>query len=472
MAMEVQMRQRKQAVKRSMTTTPSNPLELLNPNAAGIDIGAAQHYVAVPAGRDGDGQDVRCFNAFTADLHALARWLKACGIDTVAMESTGVYWIPLFELLEAQGLQVHLVNPRSVKNAPGRKSDVLDCQWIQQLHTYGLLSGAFRPEEQICILRSYVRQRAMLISSAATHIQHMQKALDQMNIKLHQVVEDITGATGMRIIRSILDGQRDALSLAQLRDARCKHDVATIAASLHGNWRKEHLFALKQAVELFDFYQSQITACNRAIEEHLHSFEAEDSSPPDSPAVAGKGPKHQFGFDAHGHLQRISGVDLTRIEGINVTTAMGIIAETGLDMNRWPSEKHFGSWLGLCPGTNVSGGKRLSSRSKPTANRAAHLFRLAAYSLHRSKGAIGAFLRRKKAQLGAPKAITATAYKIARIFYNMLKHGTEYVALGQDYYEKRYRDRLLNNLKRNAQTLGYQLIQLTENTDEMVNNPV
>ncbi len=465
------MRQRAQADKRSMSTTSSSPLELLNANAAGIDIGAAEHYVAVPPGRDRQGQDVRSFKAFTADLHALVRWLKACGIDTVAMESTGVYWIPLFELLEAQGFEVHLVNPRSVKNAPGRKSDVLDCQWIQQLHTYGLLSGAFRPEESICVLRSYVRQRAMLIRSAASHIQHMQKALDQMNIKLHQVVEDITGATGMRIIRSILEGQRDALSLAQLRDARCKQSVATIAAALQGNWRKEHLFALKQAVALFDFYQSQISACDSAIEEHLHSFQADDSRPPKAPGAGGRGGKHPFAFDAHAHLQRISGVDLTRIEGINVTTAMGIIAETGLDMNRWRSEKHFGSWLGLCPGTKVSGGKRLSSRSKPTANRAAHLFRLAAYGLHRSKGAIGAFLRRKKAQLGAPKAITATAYKIARIFYTMLKHGTEYAALGQDYYEKRYRNRLLNNLKRKAQLLGYQLVQQTEINDKSVNTP-
>lgn len=460
------MNQRKQARKKKAHKVKTQ-FDLVNPNAAGIDIGSREHYVAVPPGRDPQGQDVRCFGAFTSDLYALAKWLKECSIETVAMESTSVYWIPLFEILETEGFEVQLVDPRSIKNVPGRKSDVVDCQWIQQLHTYGLLRGAFRPEEQVCVLRSYLRQRAMLIKGAATHIQHMQKALDQMNIKLHQVVEDITGTTGMRIIRGILNGERNAITLAKMRDPRCKNDEDTIAKSLHGNWRTEHLFALKQAVELFDTYRDQIAACDVAIEQHLQSFDTDSVDIPTAPTGCGKGGKNQFSFDAHSHLCRLTGVDLTRIEGIETSTAMGIIAEIGLDMNRWPSEKHFGSWLSLCPGTKVSGGKRISSRSKPSANRAAHLFRLAAYSLHRSKGAIGAFLRRKKAQLGAPKAITATAYKIARIFYNMLKHGTEYVELGQDYYEKRYRQRVLNNLKQNAKKFGYQLVQLPENPGNM-----
>lgn len=441
--------------------------DLINPDAAGIDVGASEHYVAVPGGRDADGQDVRHFKAFTADLYALARWLKQCGVKTVAMESTSVYWIPLFEILEAKGFAVCLVNPRSVKNAPGRKTDVLDCQWLQQLHCYGLLRGAFRPDEQVCVLRSYLRHRSTLISSSSTTIQHMQKALDQMNLKLHQVVNDITGATGMRIIRSILDGQRDPVTLARLRDPRCKNDQQTIAKALQGNWRCEHLFALKQAVELFDFYRTQIADCDAIIEQHLDDFDDRSDGKPAGCGRKRKSGKNSFSFDAHGHLQRITGVDVTRIDGFDAVTGLGIIAETGLDMTRWPSEKHFGSWLAICPGSKVSGGKRLSSRTKPSANRAAHLFRMCAHSLHRSNSAIGAFLRRKKAQLGAPKAITATAYKIARIFYNMLKHGSEYVDPGQDYYEKRYRQRIVNNLKRKAKMFGFALVQLHENTNDV-----
>lgn len=440
--------------------------DLISPDAAGIDVGASEHYVAVPAGRDPDGQDVRHFKAFTADLYALAKWLKQCGVRTVAMESTSVYWIPLFEILDAKGFAVCLVNPRSVKNAPGRKTDVLDCQWLQQLHCYGLLQGAFRPDEQVCVLRSYMRQRAMLISSVTRTVQHMQKAFDQMNLKLHQVVNDITGATGMRIIRSILDGEHDPVALARLRDPRCKNDQQTIAKALQGNWRSEHLFALKQAVELFDFYRSQIADCDVAIEQHLYVFEDRSHSKPCSDAKRKSG-KNSFSFNAYDHLQRITGVDLTRVEGVDAVTGLGIVSETGLDMTRWPSENHFGSWLALSPGSKISGGKQLSSRTKPSANRAAHLFRMCANSLHRSNSAIGAFLRRKKAQLGAPKAITATAYKIARIFYNMLKHGSEYVDPGQDYYEKRYRQRMVNNLKRNAKRFGFALVQLNENIDNI-----
>lgn len=440
--------------------------DLINADAAGIDVGASEHYVAVPVGRDPDGQDVRRFEAFTADLYALATWLKQCGVNSVAMESTSVYWIPLFEILEAQGFAVCLVNPRSVKNAPGRKTDVLDCQWLQQLHSYGLLQAAFRPDEQVCVLRSYMRQRAMLISSITTSVQHMQKALDQMNLKLHKVVADITGATGMRIIRRIIDGERDPVALAQLRDPRCKNDYQTIAKALQGNLRSEHLFALKQAVELFDFYRSQIADCDAAIEQCLCTFE-DRSNGNRGPGVKRKPRKNSFSFNAHDHLQRITGVDPTRIDGVDAPTGLFIISEIGLDMSRWPSDKNFGSWLSLSPGSKVSGGKQLSSRTKPSANRAAHYFRLCANSLHRSNSAIGAFLRRKKAQKGAPKAITATAYKIARIFYNMLKHGSEYVDPGQDYYEKRYRQRILNNLKRNAKKLGYTLVPTKENTNNM-----
>jgi len=436
-------------------------LDQINLNAAGIDIGAEEHYVAVPQCRDPEGEDVRHFNTFTVDLLSLANWLKKCKIDTVAMESTSVYWIPLFEILDSQGFDVKLVNPRFIKNAPGRKTDVLDCQWIQQLHTYGLLQGSFRPDDQICELRSYLRQRSMLISYASHHIQHMQKALEQMNIKLNHVITDITGVTGMAIIRAIIAGERNPEKLAQMRNSRCKSSKSTIAKSLHGNWRSEHIFSLQQAVELYDFYKSQITACESRIQQHLETFDdRSDGKPLPKPPFKSGGCRKKFHFDARTYLYQMTGVDLTRIDGIDTPTALTIIGETGIDMSMWPTDKHFSSWLALSPGSKISGGKVLSSKSKPCANRAAHAFRLAAYSLHKSNSALGAFLRRKKSHLGSPKAITATAHKIARIFYNMLKTGTEYVDLGQDYYERCYRDRVITNLKRKAKQFGYDLVNV------------
>jgi transposase len=435
--------------------------EQINFNAAGIDIGADTHYVAVPKSRDPKGRDVRHFGSFTADLFALAAWLKECRIDTVAMESTGVYWIALYELLESKGFEVQLINPMFIKNVPGRKTDVLDCQWIQQLHTYGLLQGSFRPAEQICVLRGYLRQRAMLVSYASQHIQHIQKALEQMNIKLSQVIRDVTGTTGLNLIRAILGGERNPEKLSQLRDPRCKNDDQTIAKALHGNWRKEHLFALQQAVELFDFYQKKIADCDIEIERQLAGFDNRSQGP-----LSGQSRKttggNQLSFDARSHLYRMTGVDLTRIDGLEALTVLKIIGEIGLDMSRWPTEKHFASWLGLSPGSKISGGKVLSAKTKRCASRAAHCLRLAAYSLHKSKSAIGAFFRRKKAQLGPAKAITATAHKLARILYNMLKNGTEYKDIGQDYYEQRYKNRLFENLKRRAKQLGFELSVIKE----------
>ena len=433
-------------------------------NAAGIDVGAGSHYVALPPGRDPEGRDVRQFGAFTADLHALAQWLHRCGIETVAMESTGVYWIPLFELLAARGLEVRLVDPRQLKNVPGRKSDVLDCQWIQQLHTFGLLAAAFRPDDQICVLRSYLRQRAMLVTYAAHHIQHVQKALEQMNVKLTPVLSDVTGVTGLRIIRAILAGERDSRALARLRDRRCQQDEeASIARALEGSWRVEHLFALRQAVECLDFYQQQIAACDREIEAYLGHFDAKHEGPslPARPRTT-KPKRTALPFDVRNHLYRLTGVDLTRIDGIDAHTALKVLAETGLDMSRWPTEKHFASWLCLAPGTKVSGGKKLSGRTKPSASRAAAALRLAARSLHHSKSALGAFFRRLKVRLGAPKAITATAHKLARLLYRMIKFGTEYVDQGQEYYERRYRTRVLSSLTRRAHELGYTLIKTAD----------
>lgn len=427
-------------------------LQHLNAHAAGIDIGSKSHFVAVPEGTA--EQPVREFSTFTDDLERLAEWLSSCGITTVAMESTGIYWIPVFEILESHGFEVKLVNARHVKNVPGRKSDVLDCQWLQQLHTYGLLRGAFRPNDQVCALRAYVRQRSTLVRSAASYVQRMQKALAQMNLQLHNVVTDITGMTGMRIIKAILAGERNPGVLAAMRDRRCKNSEETIARSLKGNYRPEHLFSLQQAVELYEFYQAKIAACDQQILEQLKRFDGRtddgsDSKPPGSVGEA---------------LQQMSGVDLSSIDGIDTTTALKIIAEIGIDMSRWKTVKHFVSWLGLCPGTKVSGGKVLSSATKPVANKAAAALRMAAFALFNSKSALGAYLRRQRARLGAPKAITATAHKLARLVYIMLKHGSEYVDAGQEYYEERYRSRVVQNLKRKAHELGFELVAIQGQT--------
>ena len=449
----------------SKTKVPLPPqLKRVNLDAAGIDIGAEEHWAAVPPGRNTEGQDVRRFGAFTGELCALADWLKQCGIQTVAMESTGVYWIPLYELLVERGFEVLLVDARQAKNVPGRKTDVLDCQWLQELHTYGLLRGAFRPVDQVCILRSYLRQRSMLVSYASHHIQHMQKALEQMNLKLSHVVSDITGLTGMGIIKAILSGERDPVKLAKLRDPRCKSSEATVARALEGHYREEHLFTLQQAVELVEFYQQQMTACDRQIEACLQQFEEKSSETPMTTRRRKR--RRGIAFDARSYLYRMTGIDLTQIDSIEGNTALTVISEIGLDMSRWPTEKHFGSWLGLAPGSKVSGGKRLSGRTKPSANRAAAALRLAAQSLNQSQSALGAYFRRLKARLGAPKALTAAAYKLARILYRMLKYGAAYVDQGETVYEERYRDRLLRNLKRRAAELGFQLTAINSSTGQ------
>jgi len=430
-------------------------LEQVNLYAAGIDVGSQEHYVAVAEGLD--DKPVRSFPCFTGDLNRMADWLVEIGIQTVVMESTGVYWIPVFEILEERGLEVLLVNARHVKNVSGRKSDVLDCQWLQQLHTYGLLEGAFRPPEQVCALRAFLRQRENLIRYAASHVQHIQKALRQMNLLLDNVVSDITGKTGMLIIRTIVDGERDPHKLAQHRDRRCKRSEEEIAKSLEGHYRDEHLFALGQAVELYDIYHEKILACDHAIEQQIDTFDTESTR--DLPP--GKKMRKQgnaFAFDVRGQLYRITGVDLTRIDGIDETTALKFLSETGTDMSRWKTEKHFASWLGLSPGNKISGGKILNSKTKPSANRAAAALRVAAFTLANSKSALGAFYRRLRSRLGAPKAITATAHKLARLIYAMLKQGSEYVDLGQDYYEQQYQERIMNNLRKKAAQFGFTLI--------------
>jgi len=430
-------------------------LKQVNLYAAGIDIGSKSHFVAVSPNLD--DTPVREFSCFTIDLEHMANWLKKIGIKTIAMESTGVYWIPAYEILESRGFEVFLVNPRHLKNVPGRKTDVIDCQWLQQLHSFGLLQGAFRPSAEICEFRAYMRQRTMLVESSSSHIQHMQKALRQMNLLLDNVVSDITGKTGMKIIRSILHGERDPKTLAKNRDRNCKNSEEVIAKSLKGHYKKEHLFALQQAVDLYDFYQQQINKCEQVIVNLLGEMEnpedIHDSSPKGKNLL-----KEDLQFNARESLLSITGVDITKIDGIKETTALKIISEIGTDMSAWPTVKNFTSWLGLSPGNKISGGKILSSKTKTSANRAASAFRIAAYSLSKSKSALGAFYRRKRSQLGAPKANTATAHKIARLVYSMLKHGTEYIDQGQNYYELKYRERIIKNLHKRAKELGFEMV--------------
>ena len=435
-------------------------LSLMNPDAAGIDIGSAAHFVAVPLDRD--DAPVREFASFTADLNALADWLERCGIKTVAMESTGVYWIALYELLQRRGFEVLLVNARHVKNVSGRKSDVLDCQWLQQLHSFGLLRGAFRPDDKVCELRSITRQRAMLLKSQGRHVQHMQKALTQMNIQLANVISDVAGVTGQKIIREIVAGERDAQVLAAYRDVRIKASEEEIAKSLLGNWRAEHLFALKQALAGFDFCVTQLAECDTEAERVLRELHAHEGMPAKGKrrSRARNAPK----FDVREHLFKVCGVDLTRIDGIDVSTALVVLSEIGVDMSRFPTVKHFTSWLGLCPGTKISGGKILGSRSKRTANRATQALKLAAAALRSSKSALGAYYRRMCARMDKAKAVTAAAHKLARLIYVMLTKGEEYTDQGQQYYEERYRDRVVRQLARRARELGMDLVTSPQST--------
>lgn len=435
-------------------------LKPINLKAAGIDIGAESHWVCVPAKKE--EQNVREFKCYTPDLYALADWLSKCEVETVVMESTGVYWIPIFQILETKGFKVLLVNSHHVKTVPGRKSDVLDCQWLQQLHSYGLLAGSFRPQDEICILRSYIRHRDNLIRSAGTHVQRMQKALTQMNLQLHRVISDITGKTGLKIIRSILAGERNSQYLASLKDGRIRRTTEEIAAALTGDYRVEHLFVLRQELQLYEIYQQQIAQCDEEIETYLISLNSQieleevesEKKLPKKKKCCGNEPA----FDLRSHLHRISGVDFTRIDGLGVLTVQTILSEIGLDSSRFPSVKHFTSWLGLCPGSRVSGGKVKSSQTRHVVNRAANAFRLAANALSRSQSANGAFFRRLRARLGSPKAITATAHKLARIFYCLWTKGGEYQDPGVDVYEQQYQQRVLNNLQRKADQLGFTLV--------------
>ena len=441
-----------------------NQLQVINSHAAGIDVGSKFHIVAVSP--EYDPNPVRKFNSFTTDLHCLADWLKAVGITTIAMESTGVYWIPVFEILESRGFDVILVNAREAKRVPGRKTDIKDAQWIQQLHQYGLLSASFHPSEKIASLRSYLRHRERLTEYAAAHIQHMQKALMQMNLQLQHVVSDITGDTGMRIIRAIIQGERSAAKLASYRNCRCKESETTIAAALTGNYRPEHVFSLKQAVALYDFYQEQIKECDQEIEKALDALNVDRKTPsePLPEARRKRKQKKEPEIPIREKLFTLTGVDPTQIYGIGPHMALRLVAECGADMTKWPTSKHFTSWLTLSPGNKISGGKVLSSRTRRTKNRATTLLRIAAVNIGKTQTALGAFYRRLAARVGKAKAVTATARKLAVLFYTLMRYGKEYVEPGAEYYEQQYKKRLLCALSRKAASLGYSLVLKKESS--------
>jgi transposase len=435
----------------------SGQLSTINPDAAGIDIGATFHVVAVP--RDRDDRPVRTFRTFSGDLHQLADWLTEVGIKTVAMESTGVYWIPLFEILEARGFSVLLVNARHVKHVPGRKTDVNDAQWLQQLHQYGLLRGSFRPRDGVVRLRAYLRHRERLLEYAAAHIQHMQKALMQMNVQLHHVVTDVTGVTGMRIIRAIVAGNHAPDQLATFRDVRCSASVETIREALTGTYRPEHLFALRHALELYDVHHAKIAECDKEVETVLQQLNADRPAPDDPlPAIRHAKGRNEPQFEVRSALYTLLGADLSQIHGLGPYTVLRLIAECGDDLRKFPTAKNFTSWLSVAPGNKITGGRLLSSKTRRSTNRAAVLLRIAAVNIGRTQTALGAFYRRLAARVGKAKAVTATARKLAILFYNALRFGMKYVDPGVAYYEERYRQRVIQNLHRRARDLGFSLV--------------
>ena len=441
---------------------------VLEPNAAGIDIGARELFVAVPPDRE--ESPVRVFGTFTEDLYRLADWLAACGIQTVAMESTGVYWIPLYDVLEERGIKPCLVNARHMKNVPGRRTDWHECQWIQFLHSVGLLRAAFRPEADVCGVRVLIRHRRELVDMASQHVQHMHKSLTQMNLQIHHVISDITGLTGMAIVDAILAGERDAAALANLRDCRVKADEEKIRKSLAGNWHREHLFALKQSRDLYRAYQERIVTCDGEIESMLTAIEPrvdpeQKPLPPDRKRNRSekkrkkKNGDFSNGFDLRTEAYKLFGVDVTQIPGIE-TIALPLFSEVGRDMSRWSTAAHFASWLGLCPDNDISGGRVLWKGIRKVSQRAGQMFRMAAYSLHHSLTPMGHYLRRMKAKLGPAAATTAMAHKIAIIFYTMIKNQVEYDDSIWAKRDSQRQARLEASIKRQAQQLGYQLIPM------------
>ena len=434
-------------------------LEIVHPDAAGIDVGGSEHWVAI--GPDRDPEPVRRFGCFTADVREMGRWLVEKGVRSVAMLSTGVYWMPVFEVLEQQGLEVYLVNAQHTKNVPGRKSDVQECQWLLKLHAFGLLNNSFQPTDEIRTARTLWRQRSNLVAEASSVIQRMQKVLTEMNVQLCNVLSDVSGMSGMKIIGAILEGERDPWKLATFVEPEVKAKPEDIAKSLEGNWREELLFVLRQHVELYRIYQEKITDCDLHLRKHLESLGSKvdlKTQPIGNRPKGKKNSKNAPGFDLRTELYRITGIDWTQINGIDVLTAQTVIAEAGADLSAFPSEKQFASWLGLCPTNEQSGGKILNRRTRKVVNRATVAFRNAALTLLRSQSYLGAQYRRLRTRLGAPKAITAMARKLACLFYRLIKHGQPYVDKGTEYYEAKYREQQIRSLAKRAQKLGLQLV--------------
>jgi transposase len=432
---------------------------VVNPNAAGIDAGSESHFVSVP--EDRASEPVRAFGTFTHDLHALADWLVECGITTVAIEATGVYWVPLYEILEERGLEPRLIDSRSIGRR-NKKTDVTDCQWIRQLHTYGLLDAAFRPSTDILPLRAIVRQRGMLIERAAQNIQRIQKALNLMNVKLQLVLSDIVGVSGLRIIRAILDGNHTPSELAALRDPGCQASEEKFVNALTGNYRREHLFALRQALASFEFDQQLMAECDAELERELRELDKHQMADQPKPRSKQRR-KNQLRFDGQTLLHQFAGTDLTAVDGLDTSTVLTILSETGVDVSPWRSGKHWAAWLTLAPNNRITGGKPIRKKGPLIQpNRAAQAFRLAAQTLERADCALGAFFRRIRARYGRQSAIKATAHKLALIVYSMLKNKTAYADPGADYYEKRYRRSMLNSLSRKASALGYVLVASNE----------
>jgi len=446
--------------KKSKRKKKGRLLRVIRSNAAGIDIGATKIYVAVPEGCD--KEPVRSFETFTQDLHEAAQWLKSCGIDTIAMESTGVYWIPLFQVLESYDFELFLVNAGHVKHAPGRKTDVEDCQWIQYLHSVGLLNRSFRPPQEICAVRSLLRHRNNLIKASATHIQHMQKSLTQMNLQIHNVISDITGTTGLAILDAILAGERDPHKLAELRDPRIKSDKGTIAKSLEGHYLSEHLFTLKQAIQAYRYYKNMINECDSEIEKYLNNFDSQidpEKNPPPKPKSLRKKPTgNEPHFDLRTHMYRILGTDLTQIDGINSMTAWVFFSEVGTDLSKFPSKEKFSKWLALSPNNNITGDKIKSSKTLMSKNRLAIALRLSAQSLWKSQSFLGFYYRRMRARQGPPKAITSTAHKLARIIYHLVKYRKNFDESVFADEIKLHKKRLETRIRKQAKMLGFKLV--------------
>ena len=426
--------------------------DVLFPNAAGIDVGASSHWVAVP--RHATDEPVREFGPMTDDLNAMADWLLACGMDTVALESTGVYWIPVYEVLEQRGLKVWLVDARQMKYVPGRKSDVQDCQWLQKLMSLGLLRAAWRPDGEVCVVRAVARQREVLIADQASWIQRMQKPLVQMNIQLTEVLTDVMGTTGQAIIRAIVAGERDPVALAKHRDRRVKASASEIIKALTGNWREEHLFVLGQALAMYDDIARHLAECDAKLHALMRDLGQRNIDLGKAPRT---GSKLRQNFDIRQMLANWAGVDLTRINGLGLTAVMKILSEIGPDLSHFATVKHFCSWLSLCPGTKITGGKVLSAKTRRSANRVRQALKMAAMSLSHSDSALGAFYRRLCSRMDKPRANTATAHKLARMVYFMLTRGEDFVDQGQQRYEEQQRQRSIAALKRRAATLGFDL---------------